>query len=120
MDGSNPFDIMTMDIRGPTQRGAQVVSSLAIDLIDKKLYWSSNDNMNHISSCDYAGENKDINNDHHDRHVETLSILNRNMFVQKLEYSANTEVSTGCFYKHFEVFLPKLFSLFHLNVPDLS
>ena len=92
MDGSNPFDIMTMDIRGPTQRGAQVVSSLAIDLIDKKLYWSSNDNMNHISSCDYAGENKDINNDHHARTIKTISILNRNVFVQNLEYSADTQV----------------------------
>ena len=108
MDGSNPFDIMTMDNRGKTQRGAQVVSSLAIDLIDKKLYWSSNDNMNHISSCDYGGENKDINNDHHDRHVETLSILNRNMFVQNLEYSADTEVSES------DILLPNYFqSSFH-------
>jgi len=92
LDGSNPFNIMTTDTRGPTQRGHQVVSSLAIDLIDKRLYWSSNDNMNHISSCDYAGENRDINNDHHAQTIKTISILNRNVFVQNLEYSADTQV----------------------------
>ncbi|KAL5252880.1 hypothetical protein ACHWQZ_G015595 [Mnemiopsis leidyi] len=115
MDGSNPFDIMTMDIRGPTQRGAQVVSSLAIDLIDKKLYWSSNDAINHISSCDYAGGHKDINNDHHDRHVETLSILNRNMFVQKLEYSADTEVQEYQEYENGETQHSKTYTFHHLK-----
>jgi len=39
-----------------------------------------------------AGENKDINNDNHARTIKTISILNRSVFVQNLEYSSDTPV----------------------------
>lgn len=60
MNGNNEYGITGDKL--PTHRQDLVINSLAIDLIEKRLYWSSSDDIDHITSCNYEGGAKILYN----------------------------------------------------------